>query len=727
MSLSSGPSAARVYENAANHSAPMPKRRRLNLACNYCRSRKTRCDEQKPSCHACLAAGLECITTDPRRPNQPVERREAGKGLVNSAVSTGSFQSPEHLILQHQTASNVSPEVVPSTILDGASGEELPTSLEEQPPPLINGYNNTNNNAGGPGFHGLLPILKHEVSSTSVDVLTGWLNVASFRLGLGHRFGLKIPHNTDQYHHAFPIPAPSILDLPDLLACSSNYFESVGPVYPVIDQEEMYTTLEKVQTHGISTLVPDPEHLPQIVIALVVIDIGSSVASTASSDTSDLYAFLKDLLGRLIGRPTIPNIKALFLLALDMYYHDDLASSWSTITLCISMAKAVGLDKSRTVPAADSNYNKENGMWTWWSIFILESLIAFETGQRSSISLMEFAEPLPTFLPENVRANDGPRSAEDTKFFNSVFSFAKLLGKIGKRCIDIRDREEVSGKDEIQRLVAEKVKVTGESCVELTYWAETLPDHLRPGSDLIYDRRTFPYAAFISLHYFNAFLVLARNSLLISEMALRDTTEIISKDQPWGHIIRNGQPMVASTARKLIKLLVEAEESEATFLVPHTNAALHALYVLAVHLMRHPETMLRKTDLDLIRHAAHFAKRRVHPGTAPQYSLDSILGEIDNVLKQSNMSDLGSRRRVQGTPLGKSQVHLPNDDASDQTLLSGESDITLYTLPNTSGFSHEHLLGQLPELGDYNNDELYYYGMDIGAWIGLESMTWDSD
>ncbi|CCF38462.1 hypothetical protein CH063_09547, partial [Colletotrichum higginsianum] len=40
--------------------AVLAKRRRINYACNYCRNRKTRCDEQKPSCRACIAAGIEC-------------------------------------------------------------------------------------------------------------------------------------------------------------------------------------------------------------------------------------------------------------------------------------------------------------------------------------------------------------------------------------------------------------------------------------------------------------------------------------------------------------------------------------------------------------------------------------------------------------------------------------------------------------------------------------------
>lgn len=37
------------------------KRQRVSLACEYCRSRKQRCDSGRPSCSACVAAGQSCV------------------------------------------------------------------------------------------------------------------------------------------------------------------------------------------------------------------------------------------------------------------------------------------------------------------------------------------------------------------------------------------------------------------------------------------------------------------------------------------------------------------------------------------------------------------------------------------------------------------------------------------------------------------------------------------
>jgi len=42
---------------------PRPKRRKIQLACNKCRNRKTRCDGRRPACLACLERGLEADCT----------------------------------------------------------------------------------------------------------------------------------------------------------------------------------------------------------------------------------------------------------------------------------------------------------------------------------------------------------------------------------------------------------------------------------------------------------------------------------------------------------------------------------------------------------------------------------------------------------------------------------------------------------------------------------------
>ncbi|PVH74426.1 hypothetical protein DL98DRAFT_429464 [Cadophora sp. DSE1049] len=67
---------------------PQPKRRKIQLACNKCRNRKTRCDGHRPACIACLERGLaaECSYEHNTHPSQ----RYTGRGTVIPSHSGAS-------------------------------------------------------------------------------------------------------------------------------------------------------------------------------------------------------------------------------------------------------------------------------------------------------------------------------------------------------------------------------------------------------------------------------------------------------------------------------------------------------------------------------------------------------------------------------------------------------------------------------------------------------------
>jgi len=68
---------------------PRPvKRSRLSLACDRCRSRKVRCDDQQPVCRPCQSRNETCVTTDPRRPGVPVVREVIDFGEPTSREAT---------------------------------------------------------------------------------------------------------------------------------------------------------------------------------------------------------------------------------------------------------------------------------------------------------------------------------------------------------------------------------------------------------------------------------------------------------------------------------------------------------------------------------------------------------------------------------------------------------------------------------------------------------------
>lgn len=101
--MSTRPSSSDDLENQT------PKKRiRLSHACNLCRSRKVRCDEQEHSCRNCELAGVECITTDPRSAiGAQGLRRRAGPAVAPRAYDaiTDRVQYPSGMPRGDRTSS----------------------------------------------------------------------------------------------------------------------------------------------------------------------------------------------------------------------------------------------------------------------------------------------------------------------------------------------------------------------------------------------------------------------------------------------------------------------------------------------------------------------------------------------------------------------------------------------------------------------------------------------
>lgn len=135
---------------AADTNEPVPKRIRLNLACNQCRKRKVRCDAETPKCRNCWLRDEDCETTDPRRPEagQSVRKWATKDGLLPGQNPAATHQNqayvPKH-INNHNAASashgsnSDTPMPAYRTPPVAASGLEaagIPSASHEQPSTL---------------------------------------------------------------------------------------------------------------------------------------------------------------------------------------------------------------------------------------------------------------------------------------------------------------------------------------------------------------------------------------------------------------------------------------------------------------------------------------------------------------------------------------------------------------------------------------------------------------
>ncbi|KAK8037387.1 hypothetical protein PG991_000733 [Apiospora marii] len=617
---------------ASSITIPKPKKRkRLNFACNYCRERKTRCDERKPSCHSCLVAGVKCITTDKRRPGADVERRTAGSPRQSPVVfeeeSTdldepmrdGYPPTPDRAGPNHLTP-------VSATAGDANIGTE---SID---PPA--------EDASG-RYGGLLPLLPRLRGSNTLDMFTGWLDLAFYRLGIPRQLCATSDAEAGK-EKAAPIAlslAPPSLPGPEVChAAVRSYFNTTNQVFPMLDFQRMQGLMESTIKAGPPTF----SHLGDVISILqihMVLVLGS-MSGDAGLDpelATQYVNYCQTMLGHVLTVRSLEAAQCALMLAIALRQRDQISSSWHVTTLCISMAQSMGTHRRRTPsrkdPSPVDEETEEKKRRTWWSIFSFEKLFAFEFGRPSFIRDADCNQMEPTFPPN-------PQSAWS---FRILTSFARLLSQINEAGIRCRIREERTSQRNIEGVIRDKIRLTGETVHLLMQWADSVPERLRPRSDLICSRDEFPLASFISIHYNNALMLLSRNSFLISSEAIRVAVERYAAGQPWSSVIQNGQTAAANSARTVIKLLIDGHELGTTPALSALATPLHAVYVLAVHLLTHPGSRLANSDLNLMHNAVDFAEQlyeRHHSDRKLQRVLKSLTDQIGAAVQAGqSMSD----------------------------------------------------------------------------------------
>ncbi|RYC96270.1 hypothetical protein BFJ63_vAg1139 [Fusarium oxysporum f. sp. narcissi] len=604
------------------------KRRRLNFACNYCRSRKTRCDEQQPSCQACILAGIACVTEDRRRPGKLIKRREAGKSTDGGSVTSAS---PSEYGLQagadgaverrHSIAEPRTIAVVTGPI----------RARSQSPRPSQSRDSSHTDTISNP-----LPIWRQSAGTTSFQILTEWLDLACSRLSIPYHFGsyppsTLNPQSASQPQHGIPITPETWV--PQTLF--DAYAREIHTFYPVVRLDQ--ARADVVQSHP-----PHPGSLTLHSVDIAALRshllfaAGGCILQHAERKAymTETLSLARNALGHLIGNVSYDTIEVLFIFSVCLRLNDEIISAWTTLGICLSIAHSLGLNK----PGKNRKKPLDLDAWSpaWWALYSYEKLFSFQLGYVSTISDDAF-DTLDLDVLKSTALEPSRIS----------LSMANVFSKMSRR----------------------------------------------PTSDFMRVPENLGLASFVSLHYHNALIMLNRNCLLISKNALHMAVEIIAKDTPWEYQIRNGQSMVANSARKIIHLLADNDDSASHLFAPAYFPLLHAMYVLAVHILKQPHSRVSKIDQSLLVTAADLV-RCYCVGLSEEDRLNTILNGLLRVVQEAMRPISAPNDRDHRTPALNSSTSLSDQNVTpltdpqggNQTFAEslGQSDPTMLSHPNIS-------------------------------------------
>ncbi|CBF80108.1 hypothetical protein AN7788.2 [Aspergillus nidulans FGSC A4] len=523
------------------------KRKRLSYACNFCRQRKTRCDEEHPSCRNCRVAGVQCITTDKRHAGVIVTSRRR----ISSSPSTSTALS---------TATGAAATPVEKTVL------RTPVSLS-QASPLP---------AASPGLRpptqcwdrtgwrsGRLPMMPRFLGGCMFEIMTEWLDLAFYRL----RIPAPYPAPA-QLAASASVPVSVLQSAPDLppgqerRILSERFLQTVCSVFPFVSASEVYSLCDP----RTDTAWPVSGQALAYLIAATALMAGYAQPQSAPA----VYlSYCNSLLGHMVAERSRQAVQAILLLAIALRSCDQIAWAWDILGLGVSMAQSIGINQTHSEP--DS---------TWWCLYVFEKILAFESGRASMIWDRELLRPV------QVAEEDEPGK----RYRQACISLANMLHELQDRAAGAWRREEWLPQT-VDEAIKEKVHTGGELATLLEEWWECLPAEYRTG----------PFSqqsAFLTFYYRYALILLNRSVLLIEKSEIREVTDRYASGKPWQHRLINGAGVCVEAAREMVKLTVAMVDSGCPTYLTALTSPLSAVYALAVHIFRERNSLLVRSDFE---------------------------------------------------------------------------------------------------------------------------------
>ncbi|KIL88218.1 transcription factor [Fusarium avenaceum] len=495
------------------------KRRRIGLACNACRVRKSRCDGQRPSCSSCLSLGLDCVYEPGDSATNVIVRKDYVSDLEqrvtsvehnlqrlndvlkghlspctnNNHTNTNNGASPAHQPHIAHSITVASPRSAPHTKDTGA--ETCATGLEEphDEDASTNGMAMTFIEEKTSAFYGeasninftqLLFRAVATVHQATPAAASSTIEKAS-ALGEGVVASLSQAQNIGGLSTPLelsPTALPSVEEMDSLL---DIYFETAGVVFPFIHQETMRKTYSECRLNGFTRARRTWLGTLNMIFAFASsFDRGDAASAKKRFERSNVFykraiALCGELSKRVIS---LEIVHYLILVVLHCQGTQRSVQAWNNHGLVIRSAMALGLHSDSSGKGLDP-IQQEYRRRTWVVIYCLDKVLSTAFGRPASIPDEQAVRGNSVFglspsSPNGQAGVDLPGDFLAVSFKLYQVMSKSLISQYGAN-LDHADADH----DEMAPL-----KASGELRKQLRLWAASLPPHLQlcePGDEFL--------------------------------------------------------------------------------------------------------------------------------------------------------------------------------------------------------------------------------------------------
>ncbi|KIW88819.1 uncharacterized protein Z519_10303 [Cladophialophora bantiana CBS 173.52] len=565
-------------------SSPPPKRPRLSLACNKCRSRKVKCDAEYPRCRNCQTRNDECLTEDPRRPGISVVREWIEGPKQSEAQPQAPSVAHESPVNDRRgrppiAASRSSPSVAELSAPAGSANEAATISPFHQPHEMSFNLDQQTNRIKMMG-------------SSSNQTLVKSLDVYLQRAKLGSLSEYFVHGMRHAEEMTVPAAASALTPLPTIDVCilyMANYFKRVHILFPLFDVDSLRSSVCRLAAMSSLQTLP-AEQLPILATAYLVLSLGADEGSPHPTADGDRYLLAATaLLVYVFLMPYLPSVQCLLMFAISYRGRNKDGVAWQMTGMAIRIAHTLGLHRfSSARPSFQHGIQGKQAQLfharIWGICCCLEKIMQLESGRPSAIAIVDRDQMM------------GPeQQPKGHDFLQWSVGLAQIQGLIS---------DHICSQTSEPRSALRLLRDTARLDKLLVSWVDDIPYQFRPGADLLCPPEEFHMAAHLSIQYNQALIALHRAGLIAATASFQAEVTCLCADDPSMYRVREGESICVNSARAIARLTVEMAERKTNSRLISAGPQLLACVVLAFFLMKASSRRSQAADLELLRASA---------------------------------------------------------------------------------------------------------------------------
>ncbi|KAH6713063.1 fungal-specific transcription factor domain-containing protein [Leptodontidium sp. MPI-SDFR-AT-0119] len=460
---------------------PQPKRRKIQLACNKCRNRKTRCDGHRPTCVACLDRGLAAECT--YEVNAPPPKRSASQHVYQEPIAHSITPKPADKNAGYLT--DGSPMSSGHHLASIRSGGSVAAELMTRP------AKSSDNNR----VDGLATVaFPHQDAN-----LYGESSTIAFVRHVMHE-----PPRQENWQDTAASPEleairdrdESLMIYPRRQAADNymnSFWEFVHPVFPILHKTFFMSKYAEVWS-------PQPDKSPNstnqvdeaafssclnLTFALGCQFRGSIAADKRVAVADEFYQrarkiFIYDVL----DTSSMPVLQMLLLTSVYLQSTRYSERCWNSVGLAIRAAQTLGLHSESIARRPATQVTREIRRRVWHVCVTLDRLLAMTFGRPAMIT-RSWGTPLPLMIDDEFLQAEGEgHQPIDIPSRLGLFVFSsKLYEILDKILVTFYTPEPptlVSTDDSMQKLLGNMLTFNR----QLDVFRKSIPDYLRlPAKD----------------------------------------------------------------------------------------------------------------------------------------------------------------------------------------------------------------------------------------------------